>query len=144
MFPTASLNRSTCSFAASILATNLLFCPVGANVKKKITRLSNVGFLLFFFPKRVEVRILLTIHRSSPVTFRKIPDPHSFSGADISQQLSNVVTRMKWKALRNYYINFQFVYKTISSHFCILKLGKSSLLSTAKGTSCYFNLLLWW
>lgn len=36
---------------------------------------------------------------ATPVTSRKIRDPHSFSGADVSQQLSSDVTRMKWKAL---------------------------------------------
>lgn len=113
VFPTASLNRFTCSFPGSILATNLLFCPVGANIFWKITKPSNIGFLvLFFFPKRVEVNILLpytkdfTCVAATPVTSRKIRDPHSFSGADVSQQLSSDVTRMKWKALRNYYINF--------------------------------------
>lgn len=49
VFPTASLNRFTCSFPGSILATNLLFCPVGANIFWKITKPSNIGFLVFFF-----------------------------------------------------------------------------------------------
>lgn len=68
VFPTASLNRFTCSFPGSILATNLLFCPVGANIFWKITKPSNIGFLvLFFSPKGLKWTFFSPIPRTSPV-----------------------------------------------------------------------------
>lgn len=69
VFPTVSLNRFTCSFPGSILATNLLFCPVGANILLKNNQAQNywISDALFFFPKGLKWMFFSPPPRISPV-----------------------------------------------------------------------------